>query len=107
MSDVLWSDPQPFPGRGPSKRGVGQSFGPDVTERFLSNNGLQLVVRSHEVMDNGYQMFHAGKLITVFRYAIYAAFDRQEDTKGICDVCAHAVLRTIATKWEIKVRLCI
>ena len=24
MSDMLWSDPQPFPGRGPSKRGVGE-----------------------------------------------------------------------------------
>lgn len=23
MSDALWSDPQPFTGRGPSKRGVG------------------------------------------------------------------------------------
>lgn len=46
--------------------GVGQSFGPDVTARFLANNGLELVIRSHEVMDNGYQMFHGGKLITVF-----------------------------------------
>lgn len=66
MSDILWSDPQPFPGRGPSKRGVGQSFGPDVTARFLETNGLSLVIRSHEVMDNGYQPMHGGKLITVF-----------------------------------------
>jgi diadenosine tetraphosphatase ApaH/serine/threonine PP2A family protein phosphatase len=49
MSDLLWSDPQPFPGRGPSKRGVGQSFGPDVTARFLDANGLELLIRSHEV----------------------------------------------------------
>jgi serine/threonine-protein phosphatase 5 len=40
MSDLLWSDPQPFPGRSPSKRGVGMSFGPDVTARFLEENGL-------------------------------------------------------------------
>jgi len=67
MSDILWSDPQPFPGRGPSKRGVGQSFGPDITARFLAANDLTLVIRSHEVQDEGYQHIHAGKLITVFR----------------------------------------
>ena len=33
MSEALWSDPQPMPGRAPSKRGVGLSFGPDVRGR--------------------------------------------------------------------------
>jgi serine/threonine-protein phosphatase 5 len=66
FSDLLWSDPQPFPGRGPSKRGVGQSFGPDITKRFLEDNGLDLLVRSHEVRDEGYLVEHDGKLITVF-----------------------------------------
>jgi len=66
FSDLLWSDPQPFPGRGPSKRGVGQSFGPDVTKRFLDDNGLELLVRSHEVRDEGYLVEHDGLLITVF-----------------------------------------
>lgn len=40
MSDLLWSDPHPYPGRGPSKRGVGLSFGADVTKRFLEDNNL-------------------------------------------------------------------
>lgn len=40
MCELLWSDPQPYPGRGPSKRGVGISFGPDVTKRFLQDNNL-------------------------------------------------------------------
>ncbi|XP_027932388.1 serine/threonine-protein phosphatase 5 isoform X3 [Vigna unguiculata] len=66
MCEVLWSDPQPLPGRGPSKRGVGLSFGPDVTEAFLKENNLDLVVRSHEVKDEGYEIEHDGKLITVF-----------------------------------------
>jgi len=66
MSDILWSDPQPFPGRGPSKRGVGLSFGPDITKKFLEDNGLELLVRSHEVKDEGYLQEHDGKLITVF-----------------------------------------
>ncbi|KVH95866.1 Metallophosphoesterase domain-containing protein [Cynara cardunculus var. scolymus] len=66
MCELLWSDPQPNPGRGPSKRGVGLSFGGDVTKRFLKDNNLDLVVRSHEVKDEGYEIEHDGKLITVF-----------------------------------------
>ncbi|XP_023640498.1 serine/threonine-protein phosphatase 5 isoform X1 [Capsella rubella] len=66
MCELLWSDPQPLPGRGPSKRGVGLSFGGDVTKRFLQDNNLELLVRSHEVKDEGYEVEHDGKLITVF-----------------------------------------
>ncbi|EOD31402.1 hypothetical protein EMIHUDRAFT_232006 [Emiliania huxleyi CCMP1516] len=66
MSELLWSDPQPAPGRAPSKRGVGLSFGPDVTANFLERNGLKLVVRSHEVKDAGYEVEAGGKLVTVF-----------------------------------------
>ncbi|XP_047942408.1 serine/threonine-protein phosphatase 5 isoform X3 [Salvia hispanica] len=66
MCELLWSDPQPQLGRGPSKRGVGLSFGGDVTKRFLEDNNLDLVVRSHEVKDEGYEIEHDGKLITVF-----------------------------------------
>lgn len=53
-------------GRGPSKRGMGVYFGSDVTESFLKDNSLSLVVRSHEVKDEGYSWHHKGKLITIF-----------------------------------------
>jgi serine/threonine-protein phosphatase 5 len=66
MSDLLWSDPQPFPGKSPSKRGVGFSFGPDIVEAFLERNHLDLLVRSHEVKEEGYLVEHGGKTITVF-----------------------------------------
>lgn len=66
MSDLLWSDPQPFEGKSPSKRGVGFAFGPDITEAFLEKNGLELLVRSHEVKEEGYLVEHGGKTITVF-----------------------------------------
>ncbi|KAH9589390.1 PPP domain [Trypanosoma melophagium] len=67
ICESLWADPQPMPGRAPSKRGVDcPSFGPDVTEKFLKNNNLKLVVRSHEVKEEGYEVDHGGKCITVF-----------------------------------------
>lgn len=66
MTDMLWSDPQPYSGRTPSKRGIACSFGPDVTARFLSENGLDLLIRSHEMKDEGYEIAHGGKCITIF-----------------------------------------
>lgn len=50
--DVLWSDPVNDPGiRVNEARGCGTIFGPDVTADFLSANGLQLIIRSHEGPD--------------------------------------------------------
>jgi serine/threonine-protein phosphatase 5 len=66
MTELLWSDPQPRPGRAPSKRGVGVAFGPDVTANFLKTNGLKMVVRSHEMKERGYEVEHAGQLVTIF-----------------------------------------
>ena len=64
MMEMLWTDPQPENGRGPSKRGVGLQFGPDVTKRFCEANGLEAVIRSHEVRMEGYEVEHDGKCIT-------------------------------------------
>mmetsp|Transcript_7183 Transcript_7183/g.10507 ORF Transcript_7183/g.10507 Transcript_7183/m.10507 type:complete len:511 (+) Transcript_7183:198-1730(+) len=66
MSDLLWADPQPMPGKSPSKRGVGFSFGPDITKAFLEQNNLELIVRSHEAKEEGYVIEHDGKIITIF-----------------------------------------
>ncbi|CAK7264143.1 Palmitoyl-protein thioesterase 1 [Sporothrix epigloea] len=66
MMEMLWTDPQTEPGRGPSKRGVGMQFGPDVTARFCEKNGLEAIIRSHEVRMEGYEKEHNGKCITVF-----------------------------------------
>ena len=66
MCELLWSDPQPQCGRSPSKRGVGCQFGPDVTKRFLQKNKLDYIIRSHEVKNDGYELAHDDKCITVF-----------------------------------------
>jgi serine/threonine-protein phosphatase 5 len=66
MHELLWTDPQPAVGRSPSKRGLGYSFGPDYTENFLRANNLSLLVRSHEVKEEGYVVEHNGKCITIF-----------------------------------------
>lgn len=49
-TDILWSDPHDAQGIGPNPRGSSViSFGPDVTADFLVDNGLRLLIRSHQV----------------------------------------------------------
>jgi len=66
MCELLWTDPQEQPGRGPSKRGVGIAFGPDVTQRWCKLNGVAGIIRSHEVRQDGYAVEHDGLCTTVF-----------------------------------------
>jgi serine/threonine-protein phosphatase 5 len=66
MCELLWSDPHPQNGRHPSKRGVGTQFGPDVAHRFLDDNGLDYLVRSHEMKQGGYEEEANGRVITIF-----------------------------------------
>ncbi|KAF9653816.1 protein phosphatase 5 [Thelephora ganbajun] len=66
LIDLLWTDPQDAPGRGPSRRGVGISFGPDVTKRWCTENKVSAIIRSHEVRQDGYTIEHDGLCITVF-----------------------------------------
>jgi serine/threonine-protein phosphatase 5 len=66
MCEILWADPGKLPGRQPSKRGVGLTFGPDIAKKFLDSNGLDILVRSHEVKDQGYEEEADGRVITIF-----------------------------------------
>lgn len=65
---ILWNDPSPeVKGFEPSPRGMGiYLFGMDVTEDFLKNNNLYMLVRGHEVCPEGYRIDFGGLVITVF-----------------------------------------
>ena len=98
MMEMLWTDPQTQNGRGPSKRGVGLQFGPDVTKRFCDNNGLEAVIRSHEVRMDGYEVEHNGKCITG---TIFSALDRSR--KPSLTSIQSSRHRNIAIRQRIKV----
>ncbi|KAJ1730872.1 Palmitoyl-protein thioesterase 1 [Coemansia biformis] len=66
MCESLWSDPQPQNGRTPSPRGTAIQYGPDVTREFCEKNGLTMVIRSHQQVDEGYEIAHNGQMVTVF-----------------------------------------
>ncbi|KAJ2159919.1 Palmitoyl-protein thioesterase 1 [Coemansia sp. RSA 552] len=66
LCESLWSDPQASNGRSPSPRGTAIQYGPDVTKEFCDANNLKLVIRSHQQMDEGYEIAHNGQMVTVF-----------------------------------------
>ncbi|KAL5999222.1 Serine/threonine-protein phosphatase bsl3 [Asimina triloba] len=56
----------------PNARGPGLvTFGPDRVMEFCNNNDLQLIVRAHECVMDGFERFAQGHLITLFSATNY------------------------------------
>jgi serine/threonine-protein phosphatase 4 catalytic subunit len=67
MCDIMWSDPtETHKGWNLSPRGAGFLFGHDILDKFLHINNLSLMVRSHQLVLEGYKMIFDNKLVTVW-----------------------------------------
>jgi len=65
--DLMWSDPEDIETWGVSQRGAGWLFGSKVTSQFNHVNGLELICRAHQLVQEGYKyMFPEKNLITVW-----------------------------------------
>lgn len=75
LMDLLWSDPtenDSIEGLRPNARGPGLvTFGPDRVMEFCQNNDLQLIIRAHECVMDGFERFAGGHLITLFSATNY------------------------------------
>ena len=67
LCDLLWSDPsQEIDYFLDSERGVSYEFGQKALNQFLKRIGVDIVIRAHQVVEDGYEFFGNRKLVTVF-----------------------------------------
>jgi len=67
LCDLMWADPdKDVSGWCESDRGVSFTFGPDVVTSFKQKFGLDLIVRAHQVVEDGYEFFANRQLLTLF-----------------------------------------
>lgn len=72
LCDLLWSDPDPeVVGWAENDRGVSYLFGCDIINKFLDTNGLELLCRAHQVVEDGYEFICQRKCITIFSAPSY------------------------------------
>ncbi|KAL8100880.1 hypothetical protein AgCh_032942 [Apium graveolens] len=75
LMDLLWSDPtenDSVEGLRPNARGPGLvTFGPDRVTDFCKRNKLQMIIRAHECVMDGFERFAQGQLITLFSATNY------------------------------------
>lgn len=66
ISGLMWSDPGEIENWKQNMRGAGIVFGLNITNTFLFENNLKMIVRSHEFVDGGYRENHDRKVKTIF-----------------------------------------
>ncbi|KAL7076565.1 hypothetical protein ACQ4LE_004310 [Meloidogyne hapla] len=65
--DLLWSDPEPgIKGWKASPRGCSYLFGDDVLADACRKLDVDVIVRAHQVVQDGYEIHPTQKLVTVF-----------------------------------------
>ena len=94
LCDLLWSDPDKITGWGENERGVSFTFGENVLHEFMKKNGIDLICRGHQVVEDGYEFFGDRRLVTIFSAPRYCGeFDNKGGALIVSkDMCCSFVL---------------
>ena len=99
LCDLLWSDPdKDVVEYDENDRGVSYTFGEKVVQDFNKKNDLDLIIRAHQVVDDGYEFFAQRQLITIFSAPNYCGeFDNSAGIMIIDEAltCSLKVLRPV------------
>ncbi|CAJ0571618.1 unnamed protein product, partial [Mesorhabditis spiculigera] len=72
IADLTWADPEPtIQGYEESPRGAARIFGAQALKTFCQTHGIDLVVRAHQVVQDGYEFFADRHLVTIFSAPYY------------------------------------
>jgi serine/threonine-protein phosphatase PP1 catalytic subunit len=86
-------------GWGDNDRGVSFVFGADVVTNFLEAQDLDLVVRAHQVVEDGYEFFAGRRLVTLFSAPNYCGeFDNAGGMISVDEnlMCSFQILKPSA-----------
>ncbi|CAD5212376.1 unnamed protein product [Bursaphelenchus okinawaensis] len=72
LADLTWADPDPeIQMYEDSPRGAARVFGEEALESFCKQLGLEMIVRAHQVVNDGYEFFCNRRLCTIFSAPFY------------------------------------
>uniref|UniRef100_A0A0K0F5Q6 Serine/threonine-protein phosphatase n=1 Tax=Strongyloides venezuelensis TaxID=75913 RepID=A0A0K0F5Q6_STRVS len=67
MADLTWADPDPnIDQYDESPRGAARVFGSTALKQFMNTLQIDLVVRAHQMIQDGFEFFGDKKLVTIF-----------------------------------------
>ena len=99
LCDLLWSDPdKDVLEFDENDRGVSVEKKKKIVQEFNRKNDLDLIIRAHQVVDDGYEFFAQRQLITIFSAPNYCGeFDNSAGIMIIDDAltCSLKVLRPV------------
>nr|CAH8862024.1 unnamed protein product [Trichobilharzia regenti] len=105
ICDLLWSDPDgSYTGWKENERGVSYTFGEDAVHRFMKDCNVSLIVRAHQVVEDGYEFFADKKVVTVFSAANYCGeFDNAGAVMQVNEdlVCSFVILKPYISKKKL------
>ena len=97
LCDLMWSDPDAdISGWAENDRGVSYTFGADVVGKFLTKHDFDLIVRAHQVVEDGYEFFADRQLVTIFSAPNYCGeFDNAGAVMAVDEslMCSFRILK--------------
>lgn len=100
LCDLLWSDPDSnVVGWGENDRGVSFVFGANIVTDFMEEHDLDLIVRAHQVVEDGYEFFAGRRLVTLFSAPNYCGeFDNAGGMISVDEdlMCSFQILKPSA-----------
>jgi hypothetical protein len=90
ITALLWSDPNEHaPDADWEKnhdRGAGYLFGKKALERCLTDCDIIMIVRAHEVQEDGYKFHYDGRVVTIFSASYYGG--KYENAAAMLEITA-------------------
>ena len=105
LCDLLWSDPDAESdgiGWQENERGVSFTFGCDVIEQFLQINNLDIIVRAHEVVEDGYLFACKRRLVTIFSAPSYTGTMNNKGAVLQVDETLKCNIRSLECKQKVN-----